>query len=111
MRARIQLPLQTADLIAGFMAWVILSSLLPAIKQDIVIPENQLALLTAVPVVLGSVLRVPFGYLADLLGARVMFTASFVLLLARSGSSALRQPGRNCSSAACSSVWAARYSP
>lgn len=82
MRARIQLPLQTADLIAGFMAWVILSSLLPAIKQDIVIPENQLALLTAVPVVLGSVLRVPFGYLADLLGARVMFTASFVLLLA-----------------------------
>ena len=82
MRARIQLPLQTADLIAGFMAWVILSSLLPAIKQDIAIPENQLALLTAVPVVLGSVLRVPFGYLADLLGARVMFTASFVLLLA-----------------------------
>lgn len=82
MRTRIQLPLQTADLIAGFMVWVLLSSLLPAIKQDIAIPEDQLALLTAVPVVLGSVLRVPFGYLANLLGARAVFTASFMLLLA-----------------------------
>ena len=81
MRAKIQLPIQTADLIAGFMVWVILSSLLPFIKQDIAIPEDQLALVTAIPVVLGSVLRVPFGYLANLLDARTVFAASFFLLL------------------------------
>lgn len=83
MRARenIQLPLQTADLIVGFMVWVILSSLLPFIKQDIAIPADQVALITAVPVVLGSVLRVPLGYLANLLGARTVFLASFVCLL------------------------------
>ena len=82
MRDKAQLPLQTADLVTGFMVWVILSSLLPAIKQDIAVPADQLALVTAVPVVLGSVLRVPFGYFANLLGARVVFTASFLVLLA-----------------------------
>ena len=81
MRERVQLPLQTADLIAAFMVWVILSSLLPSIKQDIFIPPDQVALVTAIPVVLGSVLRVPFGYCANLFGARRVFLASFIVLL------------------------------
>ena len=81
MRSRFQLPLQTADLIAGFMVWVILSSLLPYIKQDIYIPADQIALVTAIPVVLGSVLRVPFGYCANLFGARAVFLASFIVLV------------------------------
>lgn len=78
---RAQLPLQTADLIAGFMVWVILSSLLPYIKQDVFIPPDQIALVTAIPVVLGSVLRVPFGYCANLLGARAVFLVSFAALV------------------------------
>ncbi|WP_080799855.1 MFS transporter [Arabiibacter massiliensis] len=82
MEGRRQLPLQTADLIAGFMVWVILSSLLPYIKQDILIPPDQVALVTAIPVVLGSVLRVPIGYWANLYGARKVFLASFIVLLA-----------------------------
>ncbi len=81
MMKRLQLPLQTTDLIVGFMVWVILSSLLPFIKQDIAIPQEHIALVTAIPVVLGSVLRVPFGYFANLLGARVVFLASFIALL------------------------------
>ena len=81
MNKRAQLPLQTGDLIVGFMVWVILSSLLPYIKQDISIPPDQLAFVTAVPVILGSVLRVPLGYLANLLGARTVFLGSFVCLL------------------------------
>lgn len=76
-----QLPLQTLDLIAGFMVWVILSSLLPFISHDIYIPDDMLALVTAVPVILGSVLRIPFGYYANLLGARAVFLASFITLL------------------------------
>ena len=73
MEKRLQLPLQTADLIAGFMVWVVLSSLLPSIKQDIAIPSDAIALVTAIPVVLGSVLRVPFGYCANRFGARTVF--------------------------------------
>lgn len=78
---KVQLPLQTLDLIAGFMVWVILSSLLPFIKHDIFIPDDMLALVTAVPVILGSVLRIPFGYYANLLGARAVFLMSFIVLL------------------------------
>lgn len=81
MEKRLQLPLQTADLIAGFMVWVVLSSLLPSIKQDIAIPSDAIALVTAIPVVLGSVLRVPFGYCANRFGARTVFLASFAALL------------------------------
>ncbi|RNL38808.1 nitrate/nitrite transporter [Paraeggerthella hongkongensis] len=81
MEKRLQLPLQTADLIVGFMVWVVLSSLLPAIKQDIAIPPDMVALVTAIPIVLGSVLRVPFGYCANLFGARAVFLGSFIVLL------------------------------
>lgn len=81
MIKKLQLPLQTVDLIVGFMVWVILSSLLPFIKQDIAIPAEQIALVTAIPVILGSVLRVPLGYFANLLGARSVFLASFATLL------------------------------
>lgn len=81
MIKKIQLPLQTLNLVAGFMVWVLISSLLPFIKEDIAIPASQLAMVTAIPVVLGSLLRIPLGYLANLYGARVIFMFSFVLLL------------------------------
>ena len=81
MKKSIQLPLQTGDLIVGFMVWVILSSLLPYILQDLAIPPDRVALVTAVPVILGSVLRVPLGYLTNRLGARTVFLASFACLL------------------------------
>lgn len=76
-----QLPLQTLNLVAGFMVWVIISSLLPFIKEDITIPPDRLAVITAIPVVLGSVLRLPLGYYANIVGARLVFLVSFVLLL------------------------------
>src|SRR5690625_2462727 len=63
------------------MIWVIISSLLPFIVEDIDIPANKLALVTALPVILGSVLRIPIGYYTNQLGARVIFLISFVLLL------------------------------
>lgn len=81
MIKKIQLPLQTMNLIVGFMIWVLISSLMPFIKEDIAIPEGQLALVTAVPVILGSILRVPLGFYANQFGARTIFLLSFVLLL------------------------------
>lgn len=76
-----QLPLQTLNLILGFMVWVIISSLMPFITEDIAIPPGKLAMVTAIPVVLGSILRIPLGYYANIVGARIVFLVSFILLL------------------------------
>lgn len=81
MEGRRQLTLQTVDLTASFMVWVALSSLLPSIRQDIDVPASQVGLVTAVPVVLGSILRVPMGHWAGLFGARTVFLTSFAALL------------------------------
>lgn len=81
MIKKVQLPLQTLNLVLGFMVWVILSSLLPFIKEDIAIAPEKLALVTAIPVILGSILRIPLGYYANLIGARKVFLISFVLLI------------------------------
>jgi NNP family nitrate/nitrite transporter-like MFS transporter len=81
MIPKLQLPLQTLNLVVGFMVWVLISSLMPFIKEDIVLTSSQLAWATAIPVVLGSLLRIPIGYLSNLLGARIVFFVSFILLL------------------------------
>lgn len=80
-RPNVQLVLQTFSLVVGFMVWVILSSLVPFIAEDIALRSNQLALLTAIPVILGSILRVPLGYITNRVGARLTFAFSFLLLL------------------------------
>src|SRR5699024_10684722 len=81
MIKKMQLPLQTLNLVVGFMVWVIISSLLPFIQEDIQIPADKIAILTAIPVVLGSILRIPLGYYANVFGARIVFLVSFILLL------------------------------
>jgi NNP family nitrate/nitrite transporter-like MFS transporter len=78
---KVQLPLQTASLIVGFMVWVIISSLMPFIKEDILLSPGEIALVTAVPVILGSIFRIPLGYFTNRYGARNIFFISFVLLL------------------------------
>ncbi|EHS57183.1 nitrate/nitrite transporter [Paenibacillus sp. Aloe-11] len=81
MIRKLQLPLQTMNLLLGFSVWVIISSLMPFITEDIAIPPGKLAMVTAIPVVLGSILRIPLGYYANIFGARIVFLVSFILLL------------------------------
>lgn len=76
-----QLTLQTLSLVAGFMAWSIISPLMPFISQDIDISPGQISVILAIPVILGSVLRVPFGYLTNIVGAKWVFFWSFIVLL------------------------------
>jgi MFS transporter, NNP family, nitrate/nitrite transporter len=76
-----QLFIQTGSLIAGFMVWVLISSLMPFIKMDIHLTSTQQAWVTAVPVILGSLLRVPIGYWTNKYGARKLFSISFIVLL------------------------------
>ncbi len=63
------------------MVWVILSSLMPYIKADIPLTAGQISMVTAVPVILGSILRIPIGYWTNRFGARKLFFISFILLL------------------------------
>lgn len=76
-----QLTLQTLNLVAGFMAWSIISPLMPFISQDVDISPGQISVILAIPVILGSVLRVPFGYLTNIVGAKWVFFWSFIVLL------------------------------
>ncbi|GAB1534339.1 MULTISPECIES: MFS transporter [Brevibacillus] len=77
-----QLPLQTLSLTVGFMVWVILSSLMPFIKETVPMSASEVAWVTAIPVLLGSLLRIPVGYWSNRFGARLLFSISFLLLLA-----------------------------
>lgn len=78
---KFQLPLQTFSLMAGFMVWTILAPLMPYITQDITVPESQKAIILAIPVILGSILRIPIGYYTNLVGSRIVFLTSFIILL------------------------------
>ncbi|MDT3993783.1 nitrate/nitrite transporter [Mammaliicoccus fleurettii] len=78
---KVQLPLQTLSLMAGFMVWSILAPLMPYITQDINVQEGQKAIILAIPVILGSILRIPIGYYTNLLGSRLVFLISFIILL------------------------------
>lgn len=76
-----QLTLQSLSLVVGFMAWSIIAPLMPYISQDVQITDSQLSIVLAIPVILGSVLRVPFGYLTNIIGAKWVFFCSFIILL------------------------------
>lgn len=78
---KIQLPLHTLSFIVGFMVWVIISSLMSYIKEDISLTAGQVSFITAIPVILGSILRVPIGYWTNRFGGRWIFFFSFLFLL------------------------------
>ncbi|MDI2125464.1 MFS transporter [Yinghuangia seranimata] len=67
------LALATAGFTVGFWAWALLAPLGPALRKDLGLTSFQQALLVAVPVVVGSLARVPVGALTDRVGARRMF--------------------------------------
>lgn len=72
-RAWPMLALATAGFALNFWAWALLSPLGPRFKDSLGLSAFQQALLVAVPVVVGSLGRIPVGALTDRLGARVMF--------------------------------------
>ncbi|GAE92310.1 nitrate/nitrite transporter [Gracilibacillus boraciitolerans JCM 21714] len=78
---KLQLPLQTLSLLVGFMVWVILSSLMSFIKLDISLTVGQISFITAVPVILGSILRIPLGFYTNRFGARGLFILSLLFLI------------------------------
>jgi NNP family nitrate/nitrite transporter-like MFS transporter len=68
------LALATLSFAICFAAWGLISALAPHFREQLHLSATQTALLVAVPVVLGSLARIPMGMLADRFGGRVVFT-------------------------------------
>ena len=69
------LVLATVAFFTCFYAWALYGPLSPALQHDLALSELQVGWLVAIPVVLGSVMRVPMGVLTDRYGARRTFPA------------------------------------
>lgn len=69
------LALATVGFAVNFWAWALLSPLAARFRDELALSSFQQALLVAVPVVVGSLGRIPVGSLTDRYGGRVMFPA------------------------------------
>jgi NNP family nitrate/nitrite transporter-like MFS transporter len=68
------LALATLSFAICFAAWGLISALAPRFRELFHLNATQTALLVAVPVLLGSLARIPTGMLADRFGGRAVFT-------------------------------------
>ena len=58
-----------------FFAWALLGPLGPDLQDQLGLSDTELALTVSIPVVLGSLMRIPLGVLTDRYGGRRVFTA------------------------------------
>ena len=70
-----QLALATVAFTVCFYAWSLLGPLGPDLQDELGLSELELSIVVSVPVLLGSLMRIPLGALADRYGGRVVFTA------------------------------------
>jgi NNP family nitrate/nitrite transporter-like MFS transporter len=73
--SNIVLALATVGFLINFWAWALISPLGAAYRDELGLSSFQQAFLVAVPVLVGSLGRIPVGALTDRLGARTMFPA------------------------------------
>ena len=64
----------------AFAAWGLISAFAPTFRSEFDLNAQSTAFLVAVPVLLGSVARIPMGLLTDRFGGRVMFSVLFALI-------------------------------
>ncbi len=78
-RATRNLFLATVAFAVAFVGWSLIAPLAKRFQDDLDLTNTRTLMLTAVPVVLGSLLRIPVGALTDRLGGRVMFPVVLVV--------------------------------
>ncbi len=74
-RAATNLLLATLAFALCFTAWSLIAPFAKTFKHELGLDYTEALLLTAIPVVLGSMLRVPLGIATDRYGGRLVFTA------------------------------------
>lgn len=75
----LQLALATGGFAACFAVFGSVSAMMPILKKDLALDPMQVSIALAVPVLLGSLGRIPLGMLTDRYGPRLIF--SIVMLL------------------------------
>lgn len=81
-QANLMLAMATIGFLVNFWAWALVSPLAAAYRGDLDLTAFQQSLLVAVPVLVGSLGRIPVGALTDRFGARVMFpVVSFLTIV------------------------------
>lgn len=70
-----ELTLATSAFAICFYAWALLGPLGPDLQDQLGLSDSQVALTVSIPVVLGSLMRIPLGVLTDRHGGRRVFTA------------------------------------
>jgi NNP family nitrate/nitrite transporter-like MFS transporter len=70
-----QLALATLAFAVCFYAWSLLGPLGPDLQDELRLSDFETSAMVAVPVLLGSLMRIPLGWLADRLGGRAVFAA------------------------------------
>jgi NNP family nitrate/nitrite transporter-like MFS transporter len=72
----------TVSFTLAFAAWGLISAFAPSFRTELGLTGQQTALLVAVPVLLGSLARIPLGLLTDWIGGRAVFPLLFIAVAA-----------------------------
>jgi NNP family nitrate/nitrite transporter-like MFS transporter len=75
-----QLALATVAFTVCFYAWSLLGPLSPDLQEELGLSDFETSAMVAVPVLLGSVMRIPLGWLSDRYGGRLVFTVLMALM-------------------------------
>jgi len=78
--AWVALALATFSMTVGFAVWSLLSPLGPLFRQQWGLSATETGVLVAVPVVLGSIARIPLGIVTDRFGGRPVLTVFLYVL-------------------------------
>jgi NNP family nitrate/nitrite transporter-like MFS transporter len=76
------LALSTFALTVSFWAWNLLAPLAPAYRDELKLSAFQTSLLVSVPVIVGSLGRIPLGALTDKFGGRIVFGTTVLVVIA-----------------------------
>jgi NNP family nitrate/nitrite transporter-like MFS transporter len=80
--SRVQLVLGTVSFAICFAAWGLISAFAPRFRELFHLTATQTAFLVAVPVLLGALLRIVTGMLADRFGGRIVFAVLMIVVAA-----------------------------
>ena len=78
--AWVALVLATFAMVVGFAVWSLLAPLAPLFREQWSLSATQVGILVAVPVILGSIARIPLGIVTDRYGGRIVFTVFLFFL-------------------------------
>ena len=70
--------LATVAFAVCFSAWGMLAPIAPDIQDELGLSDTETSIMISVPVVLGSLLRIPLGLLTDRVGGRLVFAGMLV---------------------------------